>query len=130
VTALLAYLVMGEHFSLKESMSGLASLIGVVLISRPPFLFGHGWGHAPLPIEPDAYMRVRPASTSPEDDEAAARMLGVTWALSGVFFSASAYLSIRYIGKRANALHSISYFSMACTLVSGMWVPDRPVDIS
>jgi drug/metabolite transporter (DMT)-like permease len=120
VTALVGYLILGENFSFKECISGLVSLFGVILISRPPFIFGHGWGgHPPLPMEPDAYARVRPLAFPDEEDDSA-RIIGVTWALTGVFFSASAYLSIRYIGKRANAMHSISYFSMACTIVSGM----------
>lgn len=111
VTALVAYLLMGESFSFKEAISGCISLVGVVLISRPPFIFGHGWGSMP-PVEPETA-----PSGEPDDAE---RMAGVTWALMGVCFSAGAYLSIRHIGKRASALHSIGYFSMACTIASGV----------
>lgn len=40
-------------------------------------------------------------------------------------------LTIRYIGQRANALHSISYFSLACTIGSGLYVtPNCKADTS
>ena len=42
----------------------------------------------------------------------AQRSLAVGCAMIGVVGSAAAYLIIRKIGKRANALHSISYFSL------------------
>lgn len=89
MTALLAYLIMHEKFSLKEAASGCISLIGVVLITRPPFIFGHGWQSSPLPVEPDAYARVRPSPVPVEDDDAT-RMIAALWALGGVLFSASA----------------------------------------
>lgn len=123
VTALVGWLILGESFSIRECVSGVVSLCGVILISRPPFLFGHSHGADDTPsIEPEfaGPARVRLGSTVTGDAESAARMIGATWALIGVIFSATAYLSIRYIGQRASALHSISYFSMVCTIVSGL----------
>jgi drug/metabolite transporter (DMT)-like permease len=112
---------MGESFSVREAISGFVSLFGVVLIARPPFIFGHGWDSSHTPAGPDAITRVRtPATPAEGDDDDTARMIGITWALVGVCFASSAYLSIRYIGKRANAFHSIGYFSMMCTLATGM----------
>ncbi|CAK9782813.1 unnamed protein product [Cutaneotrichosporon oleaginosum] len=121
VTAFFGWLVLGESFSAREAVSGVISLFGVVLITRPPFLVGHHHGDAPA-IEPEASgpARVRLGSTVTGDADSAARMIGATWALVGVSFSATAYLSIRYIGTRASALHSISYFSMVCTIASAL----------
>jgi drug/metabolite transporter (DMT)-like permease len=123
VTAFFGWLVLGESFSIREAVSGVVSLFGVVLISRPPFLFGHHHDDAPA-IEPEAAgpARVRLGSTVTGDPDSAARMIGTMWALVGVSFSATAYLSIRYIGTRASALHSISYFSMVCTIASALYV--------
>lgn len=122
VTAFFGWLVLGESFSIREGVSGVVSLLGVVLISRPPFLFGHGGKDNGPVIEPESAgpARVRLGGTVTGDADAAARMIGATWALVGVIFSATAYLSIRYIGQRASALHSISYFSMVCTIASAL----------
>lgn len=123
VTAFFGCLVLNESFSIREAVSGLVSLFGVVLISRPPFLFGHGAGSDDTPpIEPEMNgpARVRLGDTVTGDPDAAARVIGATWALVGVAFSATAYLSIRYIGQRASALHSISYFSLVCTIASAL----------
>lgn len=129
MVALLAFILLGESFSVKEMISGFISLFGVILISRPPFIFGHGWGGAP-PIEhPEVAMtRVRlQAAVEADDNE---RMLGVSWALAGVCFASGAYLTIRVIGKRASALHSISYFSLMCTFAStvGIIIDRNPVE--
>lgn len=122
VTGLLGYLLLKEPFTLREATAGIVSLCGVVLISRPPFIFGHGWGGHDTPIE-----EAVPPNSGVEHD----RVLGATWALIGVFFSSGACeyasmiwltqdLSIRKIGKRANALHSIGYFSLGCIIASSL----------
>ncbi|BEI82108.1 hypothetical protein CcaverHIS002_0212680 [Cutaneotrichosporon cavernicola] len=120
VTALFGWAVLGESFSFREAVSGLVSLFGVVLISRPPFLFAYNHDNAPS-IEPEAAgpARVRLGANVMGDEDSAARMIGATWAVVGVSFSATAYLTIRHIGTRASALHSISYFSMVCTIATG-----------
>ncbi|GMK59102.1 hypothetical protein CspeluHIS016_0701170 [Cutaneotrichosporon spelunceum] len=116
VTAFFGWAVLREGFSVREAVSGLVSLCGIVLISRPPFLFGNGHDDPPS-IEPEA--RVRLGDKVGVDEDGAARMIGATWAVVGVAFSATAYLTIRHIGTRASALHSISYFSMVCTIATG-----------
>ncbi|KAL1408689.1 hypothetical protein Q8F55_005502 [Vanrija albida] len=117
-TALFGFLLLGESFGLKEAISGFASLLGVILISRPPFIFGHGWGSQPVD---DTTRKGRLNIDLPNGEaDDSSRLVAVTWALGGVLFSATAYLTIRYIGKRANALHSIGYFSMACTFTCGI----------
>ena len=39
-TGLLGFLVLGEPFTLRETVGGIVSLSGVVLIARPAFIFG------------------------------------------------------------------------------------------
>lgn len=81
VTGLLGWLLLKEPFTLREAAAGIVSLCGVVLISRPPFIFGHGWGGHDTPIE-----EAVPPTTGVEHD----RVLGATWAIIGVFFSSGA----------------------------------------
>lgn len=68
-TALIAALLLGEALRGREVMLTLGSLAGVVLVTRPSFLFGgEGAGLAPM---------------------------GVAAALAGAVFSASAYVTVR-----------------------------------
>jgi len=39
-TAVAGYLILKESYSTKQAVAAVCSLIGVVLIARPPFLFG------------------------------------------------------------------------------------------
>lgn len=100
-----------EPFTRAEKFGGLVSLLGVTLIARPEFLFS-----------------VLPGFGSPEDDQVAStkiptitpaqRLYAVSVALIGVLGAATAYTTIRWIGKRAHPLISVAYFSGLVTLVS------------
>lgn len=81
-TLLLGYIFLGEEFSIKEALAGLVALLGVVIIARP-FSFS---------VEPN-------------------RLSAVLVSLLGVCGAAGAYTTIRFIGKRAHALISVSMFS-------------------
>ncbi|KDN35579.1 hypothetical protein K437DRAFT_230165 [Tilletiaria anomala UBC 951] len=61
-------------------------------------------------------------SKEPADVTEAERVLAVGVALLGVIGSAGAYATIRCIGTRASALHSVSYFSLWSTLVAGCFM--------
>jgi drug/metabolite transporter (DMT)-like permease len=105
-TAIVGALLLKESLALRELAAGGLSLVGVVLIARPPFLFG---------------------STSSADDDGttpAQRMLGVTIGLVGVIGATGAYVSIRAIGKRASAMHSIASFALQCVIFS---IPLSPI---
>ncbi|GAA6002682.1 hypothetical protein JCM10207_007625 [Rhodosporidiobolus poonsookiae] len=108
LVGLLAWVLLREPYSRLEALVGLTSLLGTVFIAKPAFLFPHT--HAP---------------TSADGDEdgisTAQRERAVGVALIGVFGAAGAYLLIRKIGKRASPLHSISYFSFYCVVVSCLY---------
>lgn len=89
VTALIGYLLLGESFSFREAVAGLTSLCGVVLISRPAFLFGHHHNATP-PAHPEIVAPSRVAGAPGPDATESTRLLGVSWAVAGVFFSAAA----------------------------------------
>ncbi|KAI5481731.1 hypothetical protein MNV49_000008 [Pseudohyphozyma bogoriensis] len=107
VVGLLATVLLRESYSRVEALSGLASLGGVVLIAKPSFIFrGHTSGETGadgLPITPEQ------------------RSVAVLVAMGGVLGSAGAYLTIRKIGTRANALHSMSYFALYSVIVASAY---------
>ncbi|KAH7334052.1 hypothetical protein B0J17DRAFT_675174 [Rhizoctonia solani] len=118
VTAAFGFLFLREAVSWKQAAAGLASLVGVVLIAKPTFLFG-GNGKT------DTGSGVGGPTVTE-----AQRMVAVGVAMLGVLGSSAAYISLRVIGKRAHPMHTMSYFSLWCVLVSlvsglathGQWV--------
>ncbi|KAF8259020.1 hypothetical protein EI94DRAFT_1814102 [Lactarius quietus] len=90
-----------EHLSLRQTLAGLCSFLGVVLISRPPFLFGG-----------------LPGISGPSGPTPAQRMLSVSAALIGVLGLTGVFLSLRAIGQRAHILHPAASFSLLCSLIS------------
>ena len=95
VTALLGFVLLKETMKKREIAAGFASFIGVMFVSRPPFLFGGGDAKA-TPIDD-----VGSADPSQQLDEGAttsSRMAGVAWATVTVFSSACACesVSLRY----------------------------------
>ncbi|CAE6389237.1 unnamed protein product [Rhizoctonia solani] len=121
VTSAFGFLFLREAVSWKQAAAGLTSLAGVVLIARPTSLFG-GSDRADTGAGAGG-----PIVTEAE------RMVAVGVAMLGVLGASGAYISIRVIGKRAHPMHTMSYFSLWCVLVSvisaiathGQWVMPR-----
>ncbi|KAH9170220.1 drug/metabolite transporter [Lactarius sanguifluus] len=91
-----------EPLSIGETVAGLCSFIGIVLISRPQFLFGSSQAF----LDPSEGL-------SPTE-----RMLSISAALIGVLGATGTYTVLRAIGKRAHVLHSLTFFSSQSVLVS------------
>ncbi|KAJ3500380.1 hypothetical protein NLJ89_g9823 [Agrocybe chaxingu] len=110
-TAIAGTIFLGENFTRREAFAGIVSLVGVILIARPTALFGES-AHAPQ-VE----------KGTPTD-----RLVAVGVALIGVLGATGAYTTIRAIGKRAHALHSMVFFSTLCVVVStiGMLATKQP----
>ncbi|KAI0247425.1 hypothetical protein BJV78DRAFT_1133292 [Lactifluus subvellereus] len=89
-----------ETLSLKETFAGLCNFFGVILIARPSFLFGSPKGNQSEVVTPGQ------------------RMLSVSAALIGILGATGVYTLLRAIGKRAHTLHSLSFFSSQCVLIS------------
>ena len=81
--ALLAAVLIRERLGLRELVGVVASMVGVVLIARPSFLFADA-----APIDP----------------------LHVVIALSGALFSATAYVTVRMLRGADDALVIVFYF--------------------
>ena len=118
-----------EPFSRLEQLAGLVSLIGVALIARPTSLFSAVASEdTPSATGNSDVMPGGNATAAPDGRDADAssydnvtpheRVVAVGIALIGVLGAATAYTTIRWIGKRAHPLISVNYFAVWCTLVS------------
>ncbi|KAF8623271.1 hypothetical protein AX17_007477 [Amanita inopinata Kibby_2008] len=125
-TAVAGALFLRETFRRTQAFAGVVSLCGVVLIARPPFLFGNRDSASALVTETVAEIVTRSVSTS--KGTPTERMIAVGVALFGVLGGTGAYTSIRAIGKRAHPLHTMAYFSSLCVVIStvGMIVTRTP----
>ncbi|KAH7886623.1 hypothetical protein F5I97DRAFT_1808140 [Phlebopus sp. FC_14] len=106
-TAILGHLILKESYSTKEALAGLCSLFGVVLIARPPFLFG----------DPSSMM-IADSDDSAAKTNASDRLRAVGVHLFGVLLASGAMISIRAIGKRAHAMHCMTFFSLWSVIVA------------
>lgn len=142
-------ILINEPFTRVEQIGGLVSIVGVVLIARPTSLFSRNTAVASPSasgnLDGSAAMngtKIAP-SASPDasnyDSVTPAQRLGaVGIALIGVIGAATAYTTIRWIGKRAHPLISVNYFAAWSTLVSiilmltlpsvGFLLPSGPKD--
>lgn len=116
--------IYGEPFTRTDVITGMVSLVGVILLAHPESLIaalmGDNTGNEDVP----------PASGSgdvaPGDGGSDGRMhatpaeqgIAVGVSLLGVLGSAVAYTTIRVIGKRAHPLISVNYFGTCCFIVS------------
>ena len=90
--ALLAVPVLGERLRGREVLTVLACMLGVVVATRPTFLFGHGEGA----LDPVA--------------------VGV--GLAAAVFSAGAYVTVRSLRGREHPLVIVFYFALVSTVAA------------
>lgn len=119
VASYACYVFLKEPFPRSAQYASLVSLFGVILIARPTSFFSRSSPPAvefPVPSNnstaPPAYGADFPIPTS------AQRLSAVAVAMLGVFGSAGAFTTIRWIGNRAHPLISVNYFAMMCTVIS------------
>lgn len=108
-------------------MAGLVAFAGVIFIARPTFLFPH---HSEiLPQERDARLFVADESKGIVPSVPATpaeRSIAVLLAVIGSFAAATAYSTIRVIGKRAHSLVSVNYFAVLATVGSCFFILVHP----
>jgi drug/metabolite transporter (DMT)-like permease len=121
----ICHVLLKDPFTRREQLASLLALAGVVLIARPTSLFGTTTPDpTPNPSPQDQTNSTTTptphssATTSDDDVPPTQRLLAILVALLGVLGAAGAYTTIRYIGKRAHALITVTYFSVWSTLVS------------
>ncbi|CDR37557.1 CYFA0S01e12112g1_1 [Cyberlindnera fabianii] len=103
MTGFLAWILLSEAWTSVEASGALISLLGVVMIARPAFLFG----------VPDS----SPANDGAETSDPKKRLIATVIALVGVLGTSGVYIVIRFIGKRVHSLILVQYYSIvACTI--------------
>lgn len=136
-----------EPYTPKEAAAGFIALAGVLLVARPPFLFGKKvtepilgaqsaafdaasltWYYTmPSALQtagitvPSHYPQQQQQLPSPAERSAA-----VLVAILGTFAAAVAYSTIRIIGRRTHSLISVNYFAVIATLGSAVLILVHP----
>ncbi|KAH3674300.1 hypothetical protein WICPIJ_009579, partial [Wickerhamomyces pijperi] len=103
VTGFLAWVCLREKWSLMEAGGGLISLVGVLLISRPSFIFGTHTGSGNDQVE----------SSDPKE-----RLIGTLVGLVGVVGASSVYIVIRKIRGKVHSLITVQYFAISCVFIT------------
>ncbi|KAI9472061.1 MAG: hypothetical protein EXX96DRAFT_509959 [Benjaminiella poitrasii] len=113
-TAILAAIVLREPFTLFDGICSVACMIGVILVSKPQFLF-HTDTSAPVD-DGDSISEWK-------------RLFAVLCALVGAMMSAVAYVTVRKIGRGAHYMVHVVYFGLVSIVVSpiGMFLMQKPV---
>ncbi|KIO07884.1 hypothetical protein M404DRAFT_940807 [Pisolithus tinctorius Marx 270] len=109
-TGIAGRLFLGETYSKREAVASFFSLFGVVLIVRPPFLFE--------------------STRNPDLEEPAGAGIRLrATAYDIITFVSPCKITIRAIGTRAHAMHSMTYFSLWCVIVStiGLFLSGEPI---
>ncbi|EMD35946.1 hypothetical protein CERSUDRAFT_115894 [Gelatoporia subvermispora B] len=119
-TAVVGALVLKEDFKRSQALAGICSLVGVVLIARPAFIFGSAAKDGVQAPIGDVTTR---AEGSLREITAAQRLFAVGVCLCGVLGATGAYTSIRAIGKRAHPMHNMVAFATLCIIVSSIAMP-------
>ncbi|KAI9167812.1 membrane protein [Paramyrothecium foliicola] len=118
MTTFVCWLALNEPFTVKEALAGLLAFVGVLFIARPAFLFPSQDENRPpvvrrLSGEVDPFGILPPVEATPAE-----RTLAIACAILGSFSAATAYATIRIIGKRAHSLVSVNYFAVLATVMS------------
>lgn len=115
----ICHLILKDPFTRREQLGALVALIGVVLIARPDSLFGaSGIQHEAVTPEVPGNGTAVSSTRGGDEPTPAERLMGIGTAMIGVLGASGAYTMIRWIGKRAHPLISVTYFSVWCTIVS------------
>ncbi|KAI1098874.1 hypothetical protein F4804DRAFT_103478 [Jackrogersella minutella] len=119
MTAFICFIALKEPFTVKEAIAGFVAFGGVLFIARPTFLFPRHGDEDLGENGTRMLMADQPKGIVPEVPATAAqRSLAVLLAVIGTFGAATAYSTIRVIGKRAHSLVSVNYFAVLATVVS------------
>ncbi|CAH0022558.1 unnamed protein product [Clonostachys rhizophaga] len=119
LTAFVCWVALHEPFTVKEALAGLLAFGGVLFIARPPYLFPSQEGddsqeNQSLTTDVYSFINIdrQGGIVPPEKASPAERAMAIACAILGAFAAATAYATIRVIGKRAHSLVSVNYFAV------------------
>ncbi|KAM6499708.1 integral membrane protein DUF6 [Amanita muscaria] len=126
-TAAAGAIFLKESFRLSQALAGVVSLVGVVLIARPPFLFKGNSISTDAPIPP-----IPAIDTFSDEESAGMRLIAVGIALVGVLGMTGAFVTIRAVGTRAHILHILGSFASQSVIATalGMVITKTPFVVS
>ncbi|KAM5368105.1 hypothetical protein ACJZ2D_009709 [Fusarium nematophilum] len=129
LTAFISWVALREPFTVKEAAAGLIAFTGVLFVARPAFLFPKSDHASSLsdnldPISPG--ITLRGGIVPPVEAKPAERAVAIVCAIFGSFAAATAYATIRVIGKRAHSLVSVNYFATLATISSFLIIMIHP----
>ncbi|KXJ89073.1 hypothetical protein Micbo1qcDRAFT_150298 [Microdochium bolleyi] len=132
-TGLVCFIWLREPYTPKEAAAGFVALAGVVLVARPPFLFGKK-ATEPITLTQTSadFLTATIDGTAgaavpgPHQPSPAQRSIAVLVAILGTLGAAVAYACIRLIGKRAHSLVSVNYFAVIAMLSSAAIILVHP----
>ncbi|CAG7558771.1 unnamed protein product [Fusarium equiseti] len=124
LTAFIAWVALREPFTVNEALAGLIAFTGVLFVARPAFLFPNkdsfltGYASAATTA---AKGMISAAKATPHE-----RTIAVCCSIFGSIAAATAYSTIRVIGKRAHSLVSVNYFAVLATVSSFIIITIHP----
>ncbi|KAF5548693.1 transport protein [Fusarium mexicanum] len=128
LTAFIAWVALREPFTVKEATAGFIAFAGVLFVARPAFLFPESWRTLSelesRAVETDFTADggiLPPVKATPQE-----RTIAILCAIFGSFAAATAYATIRVIGKRAHSLVSVNYFAVLATVSSFLVIMIHP----
>ncbi|KAG6819206.1 hypothetical protein H0H93_014346 [Arthromyces matolae] len=126
-TGIAGAIFLKEKYTKAQAAASLCSLVGVILIARPTFLFKQ-------PTRSDFTINDYDFSFAHEDTNKVTpeqRLIAVCVAMLGVFGATGAYVSIAAMGKRAHPMHAMLSFSSQSVIaaVIGMTIQKTNVVI-
>ncbi|RFN48819.1 hypothetical protein FIE12Z_6874 [Fusarium flagelliforme] len=124
LTAFIAWVALREPFTVNEALAGLIAFTGVLFVARPAFLFPNkdsfltGYASAATTA---AKGLISAAKATPQE-----RTIAICCSIFGSIAAATAYSTIRVIGKRAHSLVSVNYFAVLATVSSFLIITIHP----
>ncbi|KAH7139700.1 hypothetical protein B0J13DRAFT_504971 [Dactylonectria estremocensis] len=123
ITAFVCWVALNEPFTIKEASAGLVAFAGVLFIARPAFLFPNHNASNPSSLSMRSALSILSVDVQggllpPVEATPTERSIAVACAIMGSFAAASAYATIRVIGKRTHSLVSVNYFAVFASVSS------------
>ncbi|VEU23526.1 DEKNAAC104746 [Brettanomyces naardenensis] len=121
ITSLMAFIFLRERFTRAEALGGMVAFLGVIIISRPSFLFGTQSNETDSATATEIEDRDDGQGGSGralESSDPTLRLLGSMLAFAATFGSGAAMCCIRKIGFHAHALLSVSFHALITCVVS------------